>query len=71
VFLQQRGATAAPILTRPFEDVLLRILSYYQSTEPMPHIAIEHPIQNLEPAALADRARQIAAAAAALLEGVA
>ncbi|HSK05233.1 MAG TPA: hypothetical protein VK932_28490 [Kofleriaceae bacterium] len=71
MFLQQRGATAVPILTRPFEDVLLRILSYYQSTQPMPHVAIDHPIQNLEPAALADRARQIAAAAIALLEGVA
>ncbi len=71
MFLQQRGAAAVPILTRPFEDVLVRILSYYQSTQPMPYIAIEHPIQNLEPAELAERARQIAAAAEALLDGVA
>jgi hypothetical protein len=70
VFLQQRGAVALPILTHPFEDVLARILSYYQTTEPMPHIAIEHPIQNLAPEQLAERARAIAAAAAALLEGV-
>jgi hypothetical protein len=69
VFLQQRGAAAVPILTQPFEDVLARILSYYRTTQPMPHIVIEHPIQNLEPAALAERARQIAAAALALLDG--
>jgi hypothetical protein len=69
VFLQQRGATAVPILTRPFEDVLVRILSYYRTTQPVPHIVIEHPIQNLPPAALAERARQIAAAAEALLDG--
>ena len=71
MFLQQRGATAVPILTRPFEDVLVRILSYYQTTQPVPHIAIEHPIQNLESAELAERARQIAAAVEQLLDGVA
>lgn len=71
MFLQQRGAAAVPILTRPFEDVLVRILSYYQTTEPVPFIAIEHPIQNLTPEVLAERARQVADAAARLLDGIA
>lgn len=70
MFLQQRGATAVPILTRPFEDVLARIMSYYETDVPMPHIAIEHPIQNIEPALLEDRARQIASAVESLLDGV-
>jgi len=70
VFLQQRGAAALPILTRPFEEVLVRILSYYQTTEPMPHVVIEHPIQNVDPAELAARARQIADAVEAVMEGV-
>lgn len=71
MFLQQRGATALPILTRPFEDVLVRILSYYQTTEPMPHIVVEHPIQNIAPAELTARALQIVAVVEELLAGVA
>lgn len=58
-----------PILTRPFEDVLARILSHFQASQPVPHIAIEHPIQNLARAALDERARQIAAAVERLLDG--
>jgi hypothetical protein len=68
--LQQRNAMAVPILTRPFADVLDRILSYYQTTEPMPRIVIDHPLQNIDDAALAERARQIAGAVELLLEGV-
>lgn len=71
MFLQQRGATALPILTRPFEDVLIRILSYYQTSQPVPSIVIEHPIQNLAPAELAARAREIAAAVERFLDGAA
>ena len=66
--MQKRGATAVPILTRPFENVLDRILSYYKTSERLPFIAVEHPIQNVGPAELADRARQIVAAAVRMLD---
>ena len=56
-----------PILTRPFEDVLARILSYYQATSPMPFISIEHPMQNVDSDALAARALQIADAVESML----
>ena len=47
--------------------MLARILSYYQTTEPLPHIVCEHPIQNVGPADLVERARQIVAAVVKLL----
>ena len=56
-----------PILTRPFKDVLERILSYYRTTSPMPFISIDHPMQNVDATALAARARQIADAVEAML----
>ena len=57
-----------PILTRPYQDVLERILSCYQTTSPMPFISIDHPMQNVDATALADRARQIADAVQTMLD---
>jgi hypothetical protein len=57
-------------LTRPFEEVLDRILSYYKADRPLPRIVIEHPLQNLAADRLAQRALQIADAIEQMLEGV-
>ncbi|HET7506327.1 MAG TPA: hypothetical protein VFK02_35150 [Kofleriaceae bacterium] len=69
--MQQRGAAAAVILTQPFEEVLDRIMSYYQADQPLPRIVIEHPLQNVAPEVLAQRASRIADEVERMLEGVA
>lgn len=50
--------------------MLTRILSYYQTSAPMPHITVEHPIQNVGPGELVERAQQIVNAAIEMLNGV-
>jgi hypothetical protein len=69
VLLQERGVAGVPVLTRPFAEQLERVTAYYQTDHPMPLIVIDHPTQNIEPAELDLRARAIADAALALLDG--
>lgn len=60
---------AVPVLTTAFSDVLDRILGRYTTDVPMPRIIVDHPLQNVTPAALQARAEQIAAGVLALLDG--
>jgi hypothetical protein len=60
ILLQERGATALPVLTTPFQHVLGRVLSNWQPTQPLPVLVLDHPIQNVTDEVLDARAQQLA-----------
>ena len=70
VFLQQRGATALPLLTRPFVGTVDRISSYWKPDRELPVIAVDHPMQNISNRELEHRAEQIADQVASYFERV-
>ena len=59
IFLQQRGVTAAPVLTAPFAEVLPRVSSIWQPDSALPRIVLEHPIQDLDDAGIERRAEDL------------
>jgi hypothetical protein len=68
VFLQQRGATALPLLTRPFVGTVERISRYWKMDRELPVVAVDHPIQNVSAQELERRAEQIADEVASYFE---
>ena len=48
------------ILTDAFQDQMERVMAYYTTDRPMPVVIVPHPMQNLGPDELDDRARRIA-----------
>ena len=67
ILLQQRGVTAAPVLTAPFAGVLSRVASIWQADDVLPSIVLEHPIQDLGAAGVERRASDLAQAVERLL----
>lgn len=57
------------MLTEPFADQIERAVAYYQTDRPLPAVVLPHPMQNVGPAALEDRAVVLADAAERLLRG--
>jgi hypothetical protein len=69
VLLQRKGVAAFVILTESFGDQIDRVMTYHKSDTPLPAVVIDHPMQNVSPAELRQRAEQIADAAERLLRG--
>jgi hypothetical protein len=55
------------ILTDAFQAQMERVMSYYQADRPLPVVVVPHPMQNVGPDELEDRALRIADQAEQLL----
>jgi hypothetical protein len=60
---------AFTILTEPFADQVQRVMAYQSTDRELPAIVIPHPIQNVSPDELRQRAEAIADAAERFLGG--
>ena len=69
VLLQTRGTAVFVVLTEPFRDQVARVLAYYRSDRPLPVVALDHPMQNLNEAGVQARAEQLADKIELLLAG--
>jgi hypothetical protein len=69
VLLQTRGVAAFVVLTEPFRDQVARVLAYYRSDRPLPVVALDHPMQNLDETGIQKRAEQLADKIQLLLKG--
>jgi hypothetical protein len=58
------------VFTAPFTGVLDRHLTHWRPVAAFPRIVVDHPLQNLDDAALEARAQQIAQAALGYLPAV-
>lgn len=57
------------MLTEPFADQVERAMVYQSTDRPLPAISLPHPMQNVSPAELRQRAEALADAAQKLLRG--
>ena len=57
------------MLTEPFADQIERAVAYYEVDRTLPAIVLPHPMQNVGPAELEQRAVVLADAAERLLRG--
>jgi hypothetical protein len=69
VLLQRLGVTAIVVLTQPFRAMVEAMLAYQETDRPLPAIVLDHPMQNITPSEIDQRARQLADAAQRLLAG--
>ncbi|MFE3060744.1 UGSC family (seleno)protein [Nocardia sp. NPDC059239] len=66
ILLQQHGAAAIAILTKPFESQMERIATYYETDKPIPLVVLEHPMQNVGAEELHARSEALADAVQAI-----
>ncbi|MFE3188479.1 UGSC family (seleno)protein [Nocardia sp. NPDC059240] len=66
ILLQQRGAAAIAVLTKPFESQMDRIATYYETDRPIPVVVLDHPMQNVGTAELRARSEALADAVEAI-----
>jgi dienelactone hydrolase len=69
VLLQRLGVTAIVVLTEPFRTMVEAMLAYQETDRPLPAVVLDHPMQNITPDEIDQRARQLADAAERLLAG--
>ena len=67
--MQREGAAAFVVLTEPFRDQVDRVMAYHKTDRPLPVVAVDHPMQNVNPAEMRRRAETIADQAQAILRG--
>ena len=69
MILQKAGVAAFVVLTEPFRDQIERVMAYQRADRPLPAVVLPHPLQNVGPEALEQRALRLADAAEKLLRG--
>ena len=69
MILQKAGVAALVVLTEPFREQIERVMAYQQTDRPLPAVVLPHPMQNVSPGELENRAALLADAAQQILRG--
>lgn len=48
------------VLTAPFQDQMARVMAYQTTDRALPAVVLPHPMQNIGPDEIEDRARRLA-----------
>ncbi|SDG34379.1 UGSC family (seleno)protein [Pseudonocardia oroxyli] len=67
--LQRAGVSAFVVTTEPFRAAVDRIFALQKSDVPLPFVVLDHPVQNIPPELVEQRAVQLADWAERLLNG--
>ena len=67
--LQRAGVSAFVVTTEPFRPAVDRIVALQKSDVPLPFVVLDHPVQNIPPELVQQRAVQLADWAERLLDG--